>query len=1081
MPVEPLFPISKTKIIPPRRRAEIITRPRLIETIHSLLNKKLTLISAPAGYGKTSLLIDLADKSEIPVCWLSLDLMDQEPQRFLAYFIACIQEKFPAFGTESLAMLRNTTSVEKENERLAITFTNEIYQEIHEYFAIVLDDYQFIDPVPEIRFFINRFIQLTGENCHLILASRVLPTLPDLHLLVARDQIGGMSLEDLAFLPEEIQALFAQNSSQLISIDEARDLASKTDGWITSIALTGLSFEKGNLTQRNPAARTGIELNDYFSIEVLDRQTPEVREFLLLTSLFDDVSVDMCSNVLEPLVGIQKLDWMKVFDFVQSNNLFAIPVGNEGIYFRYHHLFQEFLQSKLQETYPNIIKKVMVRLAKFYQERNEWEKAHHIYENIGDLNARIALIEGAGTFFIRNGRVATLGNWLERLPISVLQQNPILLSLQGAVASTQGDPQLGVSLHSQAEVKFRSAGDDENLSTTLVRRAAAYHELGEYTNSLADIDEVIKLCGDKKDHYTLGNLATAQRIKGQCLFRIGNTLQALNQFQEALDLFMVIGDKTSIPILEMELGAVQYTLGNDDIAIKLYRNALRAWEATGNLGWQATLRNNLGVLYHYRGEYEKAFEMLEGAIECAQKSGYVRAQALALSSLGDLLADVHEFERSEESFDQALIIASQLGYSFLVFYSSVAKARAARLGNHLALAETILRDLFVHVQQKTTPAEEALFRLENGCLLIHTHKLNEGLSELERAVSLYEQNGQTLETCVGRLWLSAVMEVSGMTIAGELKYSELLSTYKSLKEPAPLHSAAAEIQRWAKKNNLHLHNFDLMQDLVKKAEQFTKNIPTIRRRLRRISKSAFLSAPRLVIRALGPAQVILNGKVITISDWQTRETRDLFFFFLHSKPITKEKLAAVFWPDISPERLRMRFKTSLYRLRHAVGQNTILFEGDCYRFNHDIDYEYDLETFDDLIEQATQAKTPAENATLLQAAVDLVKGQYLADIDWEWAEQERSHLEMQYHFALIRLADLYVDTSQAGRAIKICQIALENDRLMEEAYRISMRAYALMGDKAAVAHAYQTCRETLSNELGIKPSKETEILYKQLM
>jgi two-component SAPR family response regulator len=266
-----------------------------------------------------------------------------------------------------------------------------------------------------------------------------------------------------------------------------------------------------------------------------------------------------------------------------------------------------------------------------------------------------------------------------------------------------------------------------------------------------------------------------------------------------------------------------------------------------------------------------------------------------------------------------------------------------------------------------------------------------------------------------------------------------------------------------------------------RADEFEKNIPIIRRNLRRISKSAFISPPHITIHAFGPAQVSVNGKLVTLSDWQTRETRDLFFFFLGSRPLTKEEIATIFWPDISPARLKMRFKTSLYRLRHAVGQNTILFEGERYRFNYDIDYEYDLETYKELVEKARTAKNAADEIMLLQEAVDLVKGPYLADIDMEWGDSERSQFEMQYHALLIHLAELYLEKGQAAEVIKICQTALENNRLMEEAYRMIMRAHALAGDTAAIARVYKTCAKILNSELGIKPSKETEKLYQHLI
>ncbi|RPH59830.1 MAG: hypothetical protein EHM81_07475, partial [Chloroflexi bacterium] len=712
------FPISKTKIMPPRRRAELVTRPRLVEMLHASLNKKLTLIAAPAGYGKTSLLIDLASKSEIPVCWLSLDILDQEPQRFLSYLIACIHERYPAFGAESLAVLNKAVSIEKENERLAASLTNEIYQAIHEHFAIVLDDYQFIDPVPEIRLFINRFIQLAGEHCHLVLATRTLPSLADFHLLVARDQVAGLSLEDLAFLPEEIQALFAQNSGQALSLDEARSLALKTDGWITYISLTGLSLAQGHIQQKAPVSKTGLDLYDYFSREVLEKQAPAMQEFLLLTSLFDEVELELCRAVLEPILSERPPDWKALFNAVQKDNLFAIPVGSGGLAFRYHHLFQDFLQAKLQEENPAAIPEVMNRLASFYKGQREWEKAHHIYELTNNSTGLAELSDIAGTHYIRNGRIATLGNWLDRLPLFLIESSPKLLSLQGAVAHIKGESREGITLLTRAEKGFRAHPDAENLADTLTRRAAAYRETGDYARSLADAEEAIGLMQRNTGPNSQYNLAAAQRAKGLALYRIGRAREALEWHESALEIFSALKDSEYIPVLEMELGMIQNALGDNETAIRFYLSASKAWEATGNLGWHAFLMNNIGVLYHHRGEYEKAFRAFESAIDDARKSGYVRAQALALSSLGDLLLDLGENEHARQCVEQTLGLATQAGYSFLVFYASVTRMRAARLGNQLGLAETLSRDLLAHIQRDAPPGEEALFRAEYGCLLL---------------------------------------------------------------------------------------------------------------------------------------------------------------------------------------------------------------------------------------------------------------------------------------------------------------------------------------------------------------------------
>jgi len=1081
MEVVTSFPISKTKIIVPKRRAEIVTRPRLIETLYELLDKKLVLVSAPAGYGKTSLLIDLAAQSDIPVCWLSLDTLDQEPQRFLSYFVACIAEKFPAFGKESFGALQNISSVEKNTERLAVTFTNEILEVIGEHFAIVLDDYHFVGEVPEIRDFVNRFVQLAGENCHLVLASRTLPYLPDLHLLAARMDVGGISFEDLAFLPEEIQAFFRQNSSQTLSLDDASKLAEQTEGWVTSLALSNLSHLGVETKKGTSGARTGVEVFDYFAREILEKQPADTREFLLLSSLFDEVEPDLCEQVLAPLLTDASQDWRKLFRKVQKSSLFVIPLGTDGKSFRYHHLFQDFLRMEAQAREPQLAGQLLLCLAQYYAGAGDWEKAHSIYVSLSDEDALVSLLERAGVYFIRDGRIATLGNWLERLPVSLLQRSPVLLSLQGTVTHSQGETQLGISLLSQAEAAFREIQDVNNLCVTLVRRAGAFRQSGDYAAALADADEVIELTKNSRKSALRDSFASAQRVKGLVLYHLGKANEAVAWLENALHIFSFLREASLIPMLEMELGMAHSALGNDDTALKFYHRALKTWEDAGNHGWQATLLNNMGVLYHSMGAYEQAFAMMEKALDYARRSGYVRVPALALCSLGDLLADIQDFDHCEECYEQALALPSQFIDGYLVFYVMVAKARVARLRGNLKLAERLLLDIFSYLEKSVSLDEEALYRRENGCFLLCMAKAHESVDQLMRAVVLYEDSGRLLDVCISRLWLACALIVDGHPKDAVLQFRALFSAMGGMKELTPLYINAEQTRQWTKEFDAPDDLRGPLEQLLANARHFGKNIPALRRRLRRISHIVSISPPHFVIQAFGPVQVTFNGNKISLSDWQTRETRDLFFFFLHSKAVTKEEIASIFWPDISPSRLKMRFKTSIYRLRHAVGQETILFNDERYEFNHGIDYEYDAEKFQQLLGQVDEATNTTEMIRLLDAAIGLVKGPYLADVDGEWVIPEQMRINTLYQAALLRLAKAYLDSGQADETLDVCQVALAVDPLLEEAYRLSMQAYARLGNRAAVARQFQACSDIFESELGVKPSKETLLLYKQLI
>ncbi len=208
--------ITRTKVILPRRRHDLLSRQRLLSMLDDLLEYRLTLIAAPAGYGKTSLLVDLAHQVEYPVCWLALDPLDKNLIRFINYFIAAIHQQFPEFGGASLSLINNLGGGDIDQAQVLRTIINDLYDHVQEHFALVLDDFYLIDSSLEINQFINRFAQEMDENCHLVIASRSLLSLPDLPLMVGRSQVKGLSFEELAFHPDEIKTLLRNNYQHFI-------------------------------------------------------------------------------------------------------------------------------------------------------------------------------------------------------------------------------------------------------------------------------------------------------------------------------------------------------------------------------------------------------------------------------------------------------------------------------------------------------------------------------------------------------------------------------------------------------------------------------------------------------------------------------------------------------------------------------------------------------------------------------------------------------------------------------------------------------------------------------------------------
>jgi len=1059
-------PISKTKIIIPHRRPELLSRTRLLESLSALLDRKLILLSAPAGYGKTSLLIDLAHSVSQPVCWLSLDSLDRDPQRFMAYLIAALGEQFPGVARPALARLNELKSLDEDVEALLVTLTNELYEQVEQDFLLVIDDVHLVEDVPAIMNLLNRFIQLVDENCHLILSSRTLPNLPDFTLMVARDQVDGLSYSDLAFLPQEVQALFMQNFHQHLSEEQARQLVEQTGGWITGMILSSIPGS-GHVS--------GVNTFSYLGRQVLDQQPEDLRLFLLRTSLPMEFNASLCEIMLAPFYS-EPPNWTNLMNQVVEKNLFALPVGNNERWLRYHPLFRDFLQARLREERPQEVRPILQRLTYAYEQLGEWEKAYFTCQQLGDSEALADVVERAGTPMLQRA-VLTLEGWLNSLPPSLVHQRPGLLSLRGAIFSMKGNVVEGVALLDQAEVMYRQKGEKEGLALTLTRRAAALRQAGEYAASLKDAEEALRL---SEPHAQMQAIyAEALRNVGLCYYRLGKSHQAIEYLERSLSLYTTLKEVGSIPLLLIETGMAQATTGNIESAKVSYQKALQIWQAENNLYWQANLLNNLAVIHHQIGEYEQACQYFETGLIYARKSRNRRTEALILLGLGDLYAEVEEFESADQAYQSAENLITELAEPFLRKYLCLALGGLAVAQRDLKAAQSVLRSSQKEFENTPSAYERGLWALLQGRMALLREQPEQAIALFCEARLCFTQDGRDLESMQSRVWLIAAWLQAG-------KWEEAQEEIGKLFPPPPAcnHALLVTLHQampWLKEGQQGYFSGRSWLSLLEKSRRFALKLPTIRRSLRRLAQSIPIPSASLSIQAFGRPEVRLNGRLLTMADWRTQSVRDLFFYFLYKREaVTKEQISEALWPEIDdPQILKARFKDQIYRLRRAAGREVILFENEYYRFNRALDYDYDVEAFETYLARARATKSKEERIEHYQKAVDLVRGPYLANVDTTWALFERERLEQAFLAALAELAKLYEETNQPEKAMRTCQCALEHDPSREEFHRQLMRIYASLGDRAGLARQYRACQAALE-ELGLHPSEETEALYRKL-
>jgi LuxR family maltose regulon positive regulatory protein len=1052
-----------TKVLLPRRREDVLTRQRLLNRLYDMVGRKLVLVSAPAGYGKTTLLLDFAHDLEHPVCWYALDRSDHDPRVFLEHLALSLHHRFPDFGERTRQALAANPTLTHGAPSVVNVLINEMVEVIPRWFVLILDDYHRLGKAPEVGAILARLLTYQTDQFLLIIASRTVPELPLIIQLAAKREVGGLGQEDLRFRTDEIQRLLSQNYGLHIPDKEAEELAAQSEGWITGILLTAHTMWQGILEGLLRARISDQPVYEYLAQEVFAYQEPPVQSFLTASSILQEMSPTLCQEAL----GLEEAG--HYLELLEDRNLFITQL--EGGWYRYHHLFQEYLQARLRREDESQWIELHCRAARWFEVHERPEEAVHHYLAVDTYEDAARVMEAAIQNMFYAGRLETLMAWGAALPTPLCERTPRLVLFQSRAADMLGRWEEALALTEVAERGYRASEDTRGLAYALLQRCKVWREQGRFREALALGQEVLSLIEETGVPVTY----EAHRIIGMSCLAPGRLEEGEAHLRQALTDCLEQGSDFEQASIKGALADCLWRQGCSTEAVEVQRQAVAIQWRLGNSGALAGALNDLGFFLYSTGEYGEALCLFEEALELARRSGHRRNEALTLLSLAELTRDLGALEQAMKACEEGLSIADELGDGFLSAYGREALGLAHRCRGDYSSAQTAIKQAMEQAEQQHSEYQLGRYGASLGLVRAEAGEVEAGLAELTRACERLQRIGAHSELARAQFLAAWALFQAGreaealailqqMLATADLPSREFLFVVEGRRALPLLERAHAQ----------GVGGEDLAA-LLARARAFEHTAQTT---LQQVSLPEAEVGEPLRIFGFGRGRVERRGEEISPSDWEAAATRQMLFYLLTHPLRSRDQIAAVLWPELPTSKVKATFHTTKFRLKRALGGQEVLhFDGQSYQIHPDLDYWFDVEEFGRLLEGAG----PGRRMERLQQAIALYQGDFLEDCYADWCLPTRERLRERCLEALYELAARLLAQRRYRQATHMLRRGLAMDDLRERFHRQLMRAYALSGRRSEALAQYRRCAEILERELGTAPSPETTALYQRIL
>jgi ATP/maltotriose-dependent transcriptional regulator MalT/DNA-binding SARP family transcriptional activator len=1102
--IQYVYPLIHNKVTPPHYVTPTLRRPRLLAWLSENANCRAIVVAADAGYGKTTLLWQWEREVDFPIYWYKLDRNDRDWSLHISYLIEAISQRHSGFGRRAHSMLQQLGGPGSSRPGVAAYLLAEMYERLTEPCTFIIDDWQAVSSVTEVRGLWNQILRDAPPTCRFIFLSRARPQL-QFARFKTHGGYAGIKTDALRFTDREIDDLFRDIYDDPLDPTELVELERRTEGWAASLQLVEVSLRERRTPEERRAfinsitATTDSDLFAFLAEEVLDQQTDQVRNFLLSTSILQQMDAELA----ERLAGVH--DGAAILSDLEQRGLFTNRLDEAEARYRYHGLFRDFLERRLiSERSEGEVTGLHIHAASYFETHEQWPQAIHHYLKAGLTPQAARLIARYGEDVVSEGRLGLVDEWLQQLPVKAIRDNARLSLLYGEACGIRGDWDNALVALGRARSFFAKKGDQRMEALACLKTSTVMSNMGQVEGAADHAVQGLKLA--PADAYATrlrlnGNLAITSTWMSGSLHTVAHECRriAVEAKARGLEHFAAIALHN--------LGMLLRQIGDVDGSIKSLEQATRFWSDLPSSPFADNAELVQSLLY--KGTLSRA-ELLAN-LGVLRTVSWARPQAEAQYGLAAVLSHQGRFGESASLLTRVLADPAALGATAEIGAGLLIESLYLDGGDPLAI-----REAMTHLTTGPSDPRQAAVIAPSRAIAMHLagQCAGECLNEAQ-ILDDWDQRGASLLTTVGYVKLGALALDHKGALARHIALTAIqrartarvhrylrwwLRRYVGRAQwiadqdggvEALVSFADADPEGWrgplvqlldplsggARRDVVaFLERHGTIETAMRLRRTQGQDIDGLRRRL--ISKHA---SP-LYIRSFGAIVVHRGSWLGQTTSIEKRRMRALLALLIanYRSTLTREMALDLLWPDSDPSAAINSLNQAVFQLRRVLDPGFrdgdsppyILSTVDAVQLNpaHSVT---DLDEFRRLaieVRDGPETTRGEQMGTL----VDIVRGEFLAELRYEdWAVRMRTAVQAEVRAVLLPIALRDVHSS-VDLAIRAACALLELDPYDEEAQLAMAQQLDASGRRAAARTAVLRFAKKLRDDLDEAPSAQLE-------